>query len=56
MWFEMAAEGGKCAAQLRLDEAYEGRKLGLVTDEEEALKWHQKAVEGGECGEQEAHI
>jgi TPR repeat protein len=26
--------------------------LGLVTDEEEALKWHRKAADGGHAGAQ----
>ena len=44
----MAAEGGNCVAQLRLAEAIERDELGLVTDEEEALKWHRKAAEDDE--------
>ena len=27
-----------------------------MTDEDEALKWHRKAAEGGECGQREAKI
>ena len=50
MWFEMAAKGVGGYAQLRLAEAYERGELGLVTDEEEALKWHRKAAEGGDDG------
>ena len=46
----MAAEGGNCQAQVRLAEAYEGGNLGLVTDEDEALKWHRKAAEDGDDG------
>ena len=52
MWFEMAAEGIGGYAQLRLAEAYERGELGLVTDEEEALKWYRKAAEDGERAEE----
>ena len=41
-WFKAAAGGDLCATQLRLAGAYERGELGLVTDEEEALKWHRK--------------
>jgi TPR repeat protein len=44
--FEMAANGVGGYAQLRFAEAYERGELGLVTDEEEAMKWYRKAVKG----------
>ena len=30
-----------------LGKAYDKGPLGLVNDEDEALKWHRKAAEGG---------
>jgi TPR repeat protein len=53
--FEMAADGVGGYAQYRLAEVYERGELGLVTDEEEALKWHRKAAEDDEQ-QKEAHI
>ena len=32
--------------RLKLGFAYENGELGLLTDEEEAQKWHRKAAEG----------
>ena len=48
MWFQKAAEGGDIYAQWRLGKAYEFGDLGLLTDEEKALKWHRQAVDGGD--------
>ena len=52
-WYRKAAVGleddereTEHVAQRRLGFAYENGELGLLTDEEEAQKWHRKAAEG----------